>query len=285
MLFPVLSTLLLSIKQQSDVRRDPPIFLPCDDDEGRFNIAACRFVLEGYRRVILPRANAESPLGAQVTGRIFTTYLPNTMTYAIASALLVTFISGMSAYAYSRYRFRGRRFLMVSLLALAGVPILTMLLAMSQMGNALRRALPGYDERVYMVFVYVGFELPFAIWVVKGFFDTIPRELEEAALIDGCSPVGALGRIVMPLALPGLISIFLLCFINVWNEFIVNYLLMSKQTLRGAMYGVYDFIAQSLSSYNALAAACVLVMIPVVIIFLFTRKVFFQAMIEGAVKG
>jgi ABC-type glycerol-3-phosphate transport system permease component len=285
MLFPVLSTLLLSIKQQSDVRRDPPIFLPCDDDEGRFSIAACRFVLEGYGRVILPQANAESPLGAQVTGRIFTTYLPNTITYAIASALLVTFISGLSAYAYSRYRFRGRRFLMVSLLALAGVPILTMLLAMSQMGNALRRALPGYDERVYMVFVYVGFELPFAIWVVKGFFDTIPRELEEAALIDGCSPVGALGRIVMPLALPGLTSIFLLCFINVWNEFIVNYLLMSKQTLRGAMYGVYDFIAQSLSSYNALAAACVLVMVPVVIIFLFTRKVFFQAMIEGAVKG
>jgi len=175
--------------------------------------------------------------------------------------------------------------MLIAMLALAGVPILTMLLAMSQMGNALRRALPGYDERLYMIVIYIGFELPFAIWVVKSFFDTIPRELEEAALIDGCSPAGALGRIVMPLALPGITAIFLLCFVNVWNEFIANYLLMSKQALRGAMYGVYDFIAQSLSSYNALAAACVLVMIPVVIVFLFTRRVFFQAMIEGAVKG
>lgn len=285
MLFPVFSTLLLSFKAQDDVRRDPPIFLPCDDEAGSFSFGACRFVLEGYGRVVLPKTDPGTPLGFQVTGRIFTTYLPNTILYAVTSALLVTVISGLSAYAYSRYRFRGRRFLMVSLLALAGVPILTMLLAMSQMGNALRRAIPGFDERLYMIFVYIGFELPFAIWVVKGFFDTIPRELEEAALIDGCSPLGALGRIVMPLALPGLTAIFLLCFINVWNEFIANYLLTSRQALRGAMYGVYDFIAQSLSSYNALAAACVLVMIPVVIIFLFTRGVFFRAMIEGAVKG
>jgi ABC-type glycerol-3-phosphate transport system permease component len=285
MLFPVVSTVLLSFKQQDDVRRKPPVFLPCDNAEGQFDLTACRFDLEGYSRVLLLKPDPNAMLGIQITGRIFSTYLPNTIFYAVLSALLVTVISGMSAYAYSRYRFRGRRFLMVSLLALAGVPILTMLLAMSQMGNALRRALPGYEERLYMVVVYIGFELPFAIWVVKGFFDTIPRELEEAALIDGCSPVGALGRIVMPLALPGLTSIFLLCFVNVWNEFVVNYLLMSKQTLRGAMYGVYDFIAQSLTGFNALAAACVLVMIPVVVVFLFTRKVFFQAMVEGAVKG
>ena len=285
MLFPVFSTVLLSFKQQSDVRRKPPIYFPCDTKTSAIDLGACRFVLEGYQRVILPKSTAQATFGFQITGRIFTTYLPNTIVYAVASALFVTIISAMSAYVYSRYRFRGRRFLMISLLALAGVPILTMLLAMSQMGNALRHAFPGYDERLFMIVIYVGFELPFAIWVVKGFFDTIPRELEEAALIDGCSPVGALGRIVTPLALPGLTSIFLLTFVNVWNEFIANYLLMSKQNLRGAMYGVFDFIAQSLSSYNALAAACVLVMIPVIVIFLFTRKVFFQAMIEGAVKG
>jgi ABC-type glycerol-3-phosphate transport system permease component len=285
MLFPVLSTILLSFKQQSDVRRLPPTLLPCDTPEDRFDLTACRFVLEGYGRVVLPKIDPNALLGVQVTGRIFTTYLPNTILYATASALLVTVIAGMSAYVYSRWRFRLRRPMLVAMLALAGVPILTMLLAMSQMGNALRRAFPGYDERLFMIVIYVGFELPFAIWVVKSFFDTIPRDLEEAALIDGCSPAGALGRIVMPLALPGLTAIFLLCFVNVWNEFIANYLLMSKQALRGAMYGVYDFIAQSLSSYNALAAACVLVMIPVVIVFLFTRRVFFQAMIEGAVKG
>ncbi len=97
--------------------------------------------------------------------------------------------------------------------------------------------------------------------------------------------MGALVRIVAPLAAPGLASIFLLSYVNVWNEFIANYLLMSKATLRGAMYGVYDYIAQSLTSYNALAAACIIVIAPVIIIFLFTRNVFFRTMIEGAVKG
>lgn len=285
MLFPVFSTLVLSFKQQDDVRRQPPQLFPCDTPTANFDPSACRFFIEGYQRVFLPQPDANALLGLKLTGRIFSTYLPNTILYASITALLVTGISAMSAYVYSRYRFRGRRLMMVGLLVLAGVPILTMLLAMQQMGNSLRRVFPGYEERIFMIVVYTGFELPFAIWVVKGFFDTIPRELEEAALIDGCSRFGALMRVVAPLATPGLISIFLLAFVNVWNEFIANYLLMSKQNLRGAMYGVYDFIAQSLSSYNALAAACILVMIPVIIVFLFTRRVFFRAMIEGAIKG
>jgi multiple sugar transport system permease protein len=276
---------VLSFKRQEDVRRQPPLLFPCDTSTANFDLAACRFFTEGYQRVFLPQPDDDAALGFKLTGRIFSTYLPNTILYASVTALLVTVISAMSAYVYSRYRFRGRRALMVGLLVLAGVPILTMLLAMQQMGNAIRRVIPGYEERLFMIVVYIGFELPFAIWVVKGFFDTIPKELEEAALIDGCSRFGALVRVVAPLATPGLISIFLLAFVNVWNEFVANYLLMSRQNLRGAMYGVFDFIAQSLSSYNALAAACILVMIPVIIVFLFTRRVFFRAMIEGAIKG
>ena len=285
MLFPVFSTVILSFKQQSDVRSLPPRLFPCNTATDTFDLGACRFFGEGYERVFLAKPSPNALLGFQITGRIFSTYLPNTVLYAFATAFFVTMISAMSAYVYSRYRFRGRRALMIALLVLAGVPVLTMLLALQQMGNGIRRAIPGYEERIFMIIVYVGLELPFAIWVVKGFFDTIPKELEEAALIDGCSRFGALARVVAPLATPGLVSIFLLAFVNVWNEFIVNYLLMSKQNLRGAMYGVFDFIAQSLSSYNALAAACVLVMVPVIVVFLFTRRVFFRAMVEGAIKG
>jgi len=285
MLFPVFSTLVLSFKQQSDVRSLPPRLFPCNTATDTFDLAACRFFGEGYERVFLAKPSPNALLGFQITGRIFSTYLPNTVLYAFATAFFVTIISAMSAYVYSRYRFRGRRALMIALLVLAGVPVLTMLLALQQTANGIRRIIPGYEERIFMIIVYVGLELPFAIWVVKGFFDTIPKELEEAALIDGCSRFGALVRVVAPLATPGLMSIFLLAFVNVWNEFIVNYLLMSKQNLRGAMYGVFDFIAQSLSSYNALAAACVLVMVPVIVVFLFTRRVFFRAMVEGAIKG
>ena len=285
MLYPVFSTVLLSVKEQADVRRRPPVLLPCDTETQRFNPQACRFSMEGYERVLLPQPAPESWLGLRITGRLIRQYLPNTLIYATFSALFLMVLAGLAAYATSRYRFRGRQALLIGILALAGVPFLTMLLALYQMNIGLRRGLPLYDERLFMIFVYVGFELPFAIWVVKSFFDSIPIELEEAARIDGCSPVGALWRIVAPLAAPGLAAIFLLGFVNVWNEFIANYLLMSRAELRGVMYGVYDYIAQSLTSYNALAAACIMVMLPMIIVFLFTRKTFFEAMLAGAVKG
>lgn len=285
MLYPIASTFLLSVKEQGDVRRKPPVLLPCDTATQRFDWRACRFSGEGYQRVLLPEPNPNSWLGLRLTGRIFQQYLPNTLLYATGSALLITLLSAMSAYAASRYQFRGRQLLLVGVLALAGVPFLTMLLGLYQVNVQLRHILPLYDERLFMIVVYVGFELPFAIWIVKGFIDSIPLALEEAARIDGCTAAGTLWYIVAPLAAPGLAAIFLLGFVNVWNEFIANYLLMSRAELRGVMYGVYDYIAQSLSSYNALAAACVLVMLPIILVFLCTRNTFFQAMVAGALKG
>ncbi len=283
--FPIFSTLLLSFKEPEDVRRTPPVLLPCDSETSAFELRACRFSLDGYGRVLLLRPNPDSFLGVSVTGRLFTQYAPNTLFYATLSAIVTTLLAGLAAYGLSRFRFQGRRLLLTLLLALSGVPLLTMLLALYQMNVRMRQLLPGYDERLFMVIVYVGFELPFAIWVVKGFFDTIPIELEEAAKIDGATPLGALARIVAPLAAPGLVSIFLLTYVNVWNEFVANYLLLSRSELRGAMYGIYEYISQSLSAYNALAAACILVILPVIVIFLFTRQAFFRSMLEGAIRG
>ena len=284
MLFPIFSTLVLSFKREDDVHVTPPRLFPCDTATAVFDPGACRFVAEGYQRVVQARPTEGWP-GFQIDGRIFTTYLPNSVVYAVASATLVTIIAALSAYVYSRYRFRGRRALLLGTLLVSGVPLFTLLLAILQIGNALRRSFPGYDERSFMVLVYVGFQLPFAIWIAKGFFDTIPRDLEEAALIDGCSRLGALARVVAPLAAPGMLSIFLLCFVEVWNDFTLNYFLLGKQVLRGVIFGVYAFIASAGISFNALAAACIVAMLPVIVVFLFARRVFFLAMTEGAVKG
>ncbi|MEX1018040.1 MAG: carbohydrate ABC transporter permease [Litorilinea sp.] len=285
MLFPIFSTVMLSLKTEADVRRRPPVLIPCDMPDGGWRLDACRFALDGYRRVFLPRENPTALLGWEITGRIFRLYMPNTLLYATASALLTTLLASMAAYAFSRYRFRGRQSLLVGVLALSGVPLLTMLLALYRMNIVMRNSLAGYDERAFMIAAYVGFELPFAIWLIKGFFDTIPRELEEAARMDGASRLGALGRIVAPLAAPGMASILLLSYVNVWNEFIANYLLMTRADYRGVMYGVYDYIAQALTAYNALAAACIIVMFPMIAVFLATRNVFLHSMVEGALKG
>jgi ABC-type glycerol-3-phosphate transport system permease component len=286
MLTPIVVTLAVSFKREQDVLRKPPVLLPCDTPERAFDPSACRFAVEGYERVIALKPDAKAPLGFNFTGRMFSTYVPNTLMYAFGSALVVFLLSGMAGYAFSRYRFRGRQFLMVAILAITGIPLLTNLLALYQMAVDLRKAgLPGYDERMFMVMVYTGFNLPFSVWIVKSFFDAIPRELEEASFIDGCTPIQSLIRIVAPLAVPGLMAAALLCFVNVWNEFLAGYLLIAKRDFRPAMFGMYDFLSANIINYQVVAAACILIAAPVIILFLFTRKTFFQAMTEGAVKG
>jgi ABC-type glycerol-3-phosphate transport system permease component len=285
MIAPVFGTLAISLKQQIDVERRPPVLFPCDTPTTTFDITACRFVLEGYLRIIDPKPNPKALFGVELTGRMLSIYLPNTLLYAVVASVLVTTLAGMAGYAFSRYRFRLRRALMVAILAITGVPLLTNLIALYQMGVTVRKALPGYDERIFIIIVYIGFFLPFSIWVVKSFFDTIPRELEEASFIDGCSPFTSLWLIVVPLATPGLTSAFLLSFVGIWNEFIAGYLLVSKNALKTAMFGLYDFISQFVIGYQVLAAACILIALPVVGLFLFARPVFFRAMVEGALKG
>lgn len=285
-LLPVATTIIISFKREQDVVRKPPVLFPCDTPERAFDPSACRWAVEGYERVLAPKPTDGWPLSFTLTGKLLRIYVPNTLLYATSASLLVVALAGMAGYAFSRYRFRGHRFLMTAILAITGVPLLTNLLALYQMGVDLRKAqLPFYDDRFFIILVYTGFYLPLSVWIAKGFFDAIPRELEEAAFIDGCSPVGALGRIIMPLALPGMMSIFLLTFVNVWNEFIAGYLLIVKNELKPAMFGLYDFLSQNIINYQVIAAACVLIALPMVVLFLFTRRVFFRAMVEGAVKG
>jgi multiple sugar transport system permease protein len=285
-LLPIAATLLISIKRSTDIIRKPPVIFPCDTPAAAFDLAACRWSVDGYSRVFLAEPSETSLLGFVLNGRMLKTYLPNTLLYALGTAAAVVMLASMSGYAFSRYRFRGHNFLLNFILAITGVPLLTNLLGLYQMGAALRSLpVPMYEDRVFIITVYAGFFLPLSVWIAKGFFDAIPRELEEAALVDGCDPIGGFVRITLPLATPGLMAIFLLTFVNVWNEFLAGYLLITKNDLKPAMFGMYDFLGQNLINAELVAAACVIVALPTVVVFLFARETFFQAMVEGAVKG
>ena len=285
-MIPIATTVIISFKKQQDITRKPPVIFPCDTPTSSFDISACRWSVEGYHRVIDPEPSSSWPFGFTLEGNMLRTYLPNTLLYATSASLLVVLFAGLSGYAFSRYRFRGHGALMAAILAITGVPLLTNLLGLYQMGVTLRKAsIPFYDDRYFIILVYMGFFLPLSVWIAKGFFDAIPRELEEAALIDGCSPLGVLGRITMPLAMPGLIAIFLLTFVSVWNEFIAGYLLIAKNEHKPAMFGLYEFLGQNIINLQVIAAACILIAVPMIILFLFTRRSFFRAMVEGAVKG
>ena len=212
-------------------------------------------------------------------------YIPNSFKYASGTALLVGLLASLAGFAFSRYKFRGHDALMLAMYAITGVPILTNLMAIYQMGITVRKNMPFIDDRIYLIFVYLGFFLPISVWIMKGFFDAIPVEMEEAALIEGCTPLGALFRVTMPLATPGIVSVFLMTFVGVWNEFIMAYLLVPENEFKPAMFGLYDFLSQNIVNLQVIAAACIIIAAPMVIVFLFTRRTFFSAMVEGAVKG
>ena len=285
-LIPVATTVLISFKGERDTIRKPPILFPCDTPTRAFDPTACRWAVEGYQRVLAPKPTSGGLLPFALTGNMVRVYIPNSFLYATSTALLVVILAGMAGYAFSRYRFRGHRALLVAILAITGVPLLTNLLALYQMGVTIRKAnVPFYEDRLFLIAVYLGFFLPLSVWIAKGFFDAIPRDLDEAALIDGCTPFGALLRVSMPLALPGLMAIFLLTFVNVWNEFIAGYLLIPRTELKPALFGLYEFLGQNIINLQVIAAACILIALPIVILFIFARRSFFSAMVEGAVKG
>jgi ABC-type glycerol-3-phosphate transport system permease component len=286
MLLPIATTVLISFKREEDVTRNPPVLFPCDTPTASFDFTACRWSLEGYERVFLIQPNNSAPLGFVLLGRMINTYLPNTVLYAISSALIVMILASLAGYAFSRYKFPGHDALMFAILAITGVPLLTNLLALFQMGISLRQLpIPIYEDRIFIVIVYTGFFLPMSIWIAKGFFDAIPHELEEAALIDGCSPIEGLAYIVVPVITPGLTSIFLLVFVGVWNEFLAGYLLITRNDLKPAMFGMYDFLSQNIINAQVVAAACIIIALPMILVFLVARQSFFLAMVEGAVKG
>jgi ABC-type glycerol-3-phosphate transport system permease component len=285
-LVPIATTVLISLKREEDVTRKPPVIFPCDTPTSKFDLTACRWSTEGYERVILLMPEPEALLGVALKGRMLNTYLPNTVLYAVSTALIVMVLASMSGYAFSRYRFRGHDALMIAIIAITGVPLLTNLLALYQVGASIRHLAEGvYNDRVFIILVYTGFYLPMSVWIAKGFFDAIPRELEEAALIDGCSAIGGLRLIIMPLATPGLTAVFLLAFVGVWNEFIAGYLLITKNELKPAMFGMYDFLGQNIINAQVVAAACIIIAMPMVLVFLVARQSFFRAMVEGAIKG
>ena len=284
-MIPIATTIIISFKEQADITRKPPVLFPCDTPTSNFDIRACRWATEGYQRVFAPKPSEEALLGFKLTGNMLRIYIPNSFKYAFGTALMVGLLASLAGFAFSRYKFRGHDALMLAMYAITGVPILTNLLAIYQMGITIRKNLPFFDDRIYLVFVYLGFFLPISVWIMKGFFDAIPVEMEEAALIEGCSPLGALFRVTMPLATPGIVSVFLMTFVGVWNEFIMAYLLVPDNEFKPAMYGLYDFLSQNIVNLQVIAAACIIIAAPMVIVFLFTRRTFFSAMVEGAVKG
>ncbi len=255
MIFPVLYGLMTSFKTQGTVLTSPPTFFPP------------KWSLEGYRQVL--------------RSDMFKVYLPNTAINAILASFITMPLAAFAAYSFSRYRYKWSKPLQMAILGLMMIPGLTNLVGIYRIGSVLKIM----NTHFILVSIYTAAGIPFTLWIIKAFFDAIPREMEEAALIDGCSPLMSMRHVVIPLAMPGLISGFLLNFVFNWNEFLTAVILLTSNDARTATVGLYDFQSQYEIAYHVLTAACMLIMLPVVIMFVFARKSFFRAMLDGALKG
>jgi len=212
-------------------------------------------------------------------------YFVNSLIVCSSAAGLSVLIATTAAYAVSRYRFRGKREFTVVVLSTQMFPgilfLLPLFLIFVSIGNATGIAL--YGSRAGLVITYLTFSLPFSIWMLAGYFDSIPRGLDEAAMVDGCGPLQALARVVIPASFPGIVTVAIYAFMTAWSE-VLFASVMTNDTTRTLAVGLRDYSTQNDVYWNQIMAASLVVSVPVVAGFLLLQRFLVTGLTAGAVK-
>ncbi|HSE71201.1 MAG TPA: sugar ABC transporter permease [Nocardioidaceae bacterium] len=219
----------------------------------------------------------------------FLDWFVNTQVLAIATAVITVFLGGMAAYSFSRYRFRGRNAGLTGLLLVQMFPQLLAYIALFLLLSALGEVFPplGLGSRLGLMFVYLGGALGVNTWLLKGFFDTVPRDLDESAYVDGASHAQIFFRIMLPLVVPILVVVGLLSYVATMGELVLARILLgddpSQQTLA---VGLFGFISEQFSqNWGVFAAGAILGALPLIILFQFLQRYIVGGLLAGSVKG
>jgi multiple sugar transport system permease protein len=208
-------------------------------------------------------------------------YLANSLIVSIITAALSVLVSAYMGYAFSKYRFRGRRSLMYFVLSSQMFPQALLLITLYALFSAYRLL----DTYTALVLSFTTFTLPLCVWMLKGFFDTIPDSLIEAARVDGASRLRTIHSIVLPLSAPGLIAAGLFAFIRGWSDFIFAFTLTGegRRTLPPGL--VNNYLGEATAAWSELMAASLLASLPVAVIFIALQRFLVGGITAGAVKG
>jgi arabinogalactan oligomer/maltooligosaccharide transport system permease protein len=246
-----------------------------------------------------PSLRSTSVVPAHVTLKNFRTLLgssdapflrwyANSLIVAIGAAVFTVLLGALAAYAFSRFRFRGRRLGMLSLLLVQMFPQLLAVVAIYLIMLKAGKVFPviGLNTLVGLIVVYLGGAMGVNAWLMKGFFDTIPNELDESARVDGATPAQIFWAIVLPLGAPVLAVIGLLSFISALNEFVLASVLLQTSRHYTLAVGMKSYIDQQYSEHwGPFAAGAVLAAVPVVLLFQFLQRFIVQGLTQGGVKG
>ncbi len=212
-------------------------------------------------------------------------YFLNSVIISGCATLISVAIAILAGYAISRFRFVGKQAFSLVVLSTQMFPGILFLLPLFILFINIQQAIgiQLYGSYLGLVLTYLTFSLPFAIWMLAGYFDSLPIGLEEAASIDGASPLGTLLRIVIPVSLPGIVAVAIYSFMTAWNELLFASILTTEST-RTLAVGLQGYATQSNVYWNQLMAASIVVSIPIVVAFLALQKYIVQGLTSGAVK-
>lgn len=212
----------------------------------------------------------------------FPQWVFNSLIITLGTSVVGLIFAATSAYAFSRYKFPGRSVGLTALLATQLIPATMLLVPLFILAIQLDLK----DSYRGLMIAYSVTSVPFSVWILKGYYDTVPIELEEAARIDGCSQLEAFWRVLLPLSTPALAIVFLFNFLAAWNEFVLARVLIGSSTeLFTWPLGILRFQAQFQTQWGDLAAASILVSIPIVALFLYSSKWLISGVTLGGVKG
>jgi multiple sugar transport system permease protein len=253
-IFPIYWTLNTAFKPEGDIIKRPLQYLPVNPTTDNF-------------------VTAWTNVG-------FATFFKNSLIVGVSTVLVVLVCSTLSGYALSRYQFKGKRSFMIMLLCTQFIPRAMMIIPLF----VIFKNLGLISNPLSLIITYTAIEIPFTTILMSGFISNVPKELEEAAMIDGCSKLQSLRHVVVPLLLPGIVATGVFTFIYTWNEFLIALMLTNQQSKFTLPVGLSTMLGEFSINYGALAAGSVIALIPAVILFAYAQKHLVNGM-GGAVKG
>jgi multiple sugar transport system permease protein len=256
---PMAWMLSTSFKTQFSALQQPPVWIPKDP------------TLEQYRTLLSPYNDI---------GRGFLRYLLNSLWVSTATTILGVVVAVPAAYAFSRFNFPGKNGLFFAILVRNMFPLVVFLIPLFIMMQNLGLV----NTHASLIITYLTFGLPLSIWLLKGFYDNIPPQLEQAARIDGATRFQAFYLIVMPLSSPGIIATAIYAFIQAWNEYVYAVTFLNSDRLLTLPVGLQRFFSEYSTNWPGLMAASFIMSVPVVTLFLLLQKYFVRALTEGAIK-
>jgi N,N'-diacetylchitobiose transport system permease protein len=255
MAFPVYWMVATSLKTGDDINAVTPSFIPRHVTFANFSAAAHQ--------------------------AFFADVVRNSAIVVVATVAIALALAFFAAVAVARFDFGGRKAFLVMIVVVQMVPLNAMIIPIYLLLNSAGQL----NKLSGVIVTYLTFVLPFTIWTLRGFVVNIPKDLEEAAMVDGCTRVGAFRRILFPLVAPGLVATAIYAFIQAWNEYIVAYVLLSDQSKQTATVWLASFLTARGTQWGPLLAASTMIAIPVVVFFALIHKRVTEGLTAGAVKG